>query len=221
MNIIFLGPPGSGKDTQAQLLRDHYGYTVISGGEALREEVEQGGENSEMIMHYMNSGLLVPEEITQRVIREYIQRKGVKDNLAFTGSVRSIEQLKFLDELTAELSGKVDVVFYLKLDDVGVSERIKGRLYAPNSDMTYHVKYKPPQVEGKDDITGEDLIKRPDDHPAAVLERLHVFYDSLPAIQAEYEQRGIWREVDAGLPIAQVQEQIVSMLELNKQTGQL
>lgn len=221
MNIIFLGPPGSGKDTQALILRDKYGFTVISGGEALREEVERGGPNSETIMNYMNSGLLVPENITQDIVREYIKSKGVKDRLAFTGSVRSVPQLEFLDTLTSELGGKVDAVFYLKLSDEMVSERVKGRLYAPSSDMTYHTKFKPPKVAGKDDITGEDLVKRPDDHPAAVLERLHVFYESLPAIEAEYKSRGIWYELDAGLPIDEVQSKIEDVLKLDKQSGQL
>jgi len=221
MNIIFLGPPGSGKDTQAQILRDNYGYTVISGGEALREEVEQGGDNAEQIMYYMNSGLLVPEAITQQVIRDYIKRKDVTSKLAFTGSVRSVPQMQFLDQLMSELGSQIDAVLYLKLSDKVVADRIDGRLYAPNSDMTYHVRYKPPKIKGKDDFTGEDLIKRPDDHPAAILERLHIFYDSLDEIEAEYAKRGIWHQIKADLSIAEVQAEIVDVLKLTKQTGQL
>jgi adenylate kinase len=214
MIIVFLGPPGSGKDTQAQILAENQKFTVVSGGEALREEIERNGPHAAEIKQIMDNGDLVPDEIGKPILIEYIQRLGVSEKIAFTGSVRRFTQIAIVDEVANAIGGRVDAVVYLKLSDEQVYERTAGRLYAPKSDRTYHVKFKPPKVPGVCDISGEPLIRRNDDKPESVTERLKVFHQDLASILEAYQQRGILHTVDASLPIPEVYKNIVATLDL-------
>lgn len=212
-----MGPPASGKDTQAEILAERYGFNIMSFGEVLREEVEHGGENAKDAKEYMERGELVPSELLFEVVGQYIDRKGVPENIVFTGAARRAVEIPFIDKLLAQRGGKVDAVIYLTIPDEESVQRISGRWYSPTSDRTYHDIYKPPKVPGIDDATGEKLIKREDDKPEVVRERLRIFHQELEPVKEEFESRGIWYEVDGTPSISEIHNQIVRVLQLDKQ----
>lgn len=215
MILLFLGPPGSGKDTQASILADKYGFGVVSPGEALREEVEKGSEAGKLAQPFMERGDLVPDDVLDQVLRSYI-KKFPEPKLIITGSPRRLPQVELTDKLIADLGQQIKAAIYFHLDDAEIVKRLSGRLYAPKSNRTYHEVYNPPKVPGKCDVTGEDLIRRPDDEPAAVTERLEVYHHETRPVVDAYRRRGILMDLDASLGIVEVTKNLERELELIK-----
>lgn len=214
MIALFIGAPASGKDTQAYLLQKYHQFTPVSGGEALREEVEKGGAQAPLIQAYMDRGELVPDEITNEAVANYIRQLGVSDRLALTGGVRRMHQVPAFDALMTKIGQSLTAAIYLKIDDATVYDRVAGRLYAPGSNQTYHVKYKPPKVPGFCDISGEPLVKRADDNEAAVAERLRSFHTETQVVIDYYREQGLLHEIDASQDIQVVYQEIERVLEL-------
>ena len=171
MRMILLGPPGAGKGTQAQMICQKYGIPQISTGDMLRAAVKAGTPLGIEAKKVMDAGGLVSDDLIINLVKERIAQPDCAKGFLFDGFPRTIPQA---DAMKAA-GVKLDVVLEIDVPDEAIVERMSGRRAHLPSGRTYHVKYNPPKVAGKDDVTGEDLIQRDDDKEETVLKRLQVY----------------------------------------------
>jgi adenylate kinase len=171
MRLILLGPPGAGKGTQASFICQKYGIPQISTGDMLRAAVKTGSALGVAAKKVMDSGGLVSDEIIIGLVKERITQPDCTNGFLFDGFPRTIPQA----EAMRSAGVKLDVVLEIDVPDDAIIERMSGRRVHPASGRTYHVKFNPPKVEGRDDMTGEPLIQRDDDKEETVRKRLAVY----------------------------------------------
>ncbi len=171
MRLILLGPPGAGKGTQANVIKERYGIPQISTGDMLRAAVKAGTPLGLAAKKVMDSGALVSDDIIIGLVKDRLAQPDCQAGYLFDGFPRTIPQAE------AMRSAGVPIDFVLEIDvpDAEIVERMSGRRVHPSSGRTYHVKFNPPKVPGKDDVTGEDLIQREDDREETVRHRLQVY----------------------------------------------
>ncbi|MDF1780102.1 MAG: adenylate kinase [Alcanivoracaceae bacterium] len=171
MRVILLGAPGAGKGTQAQLIMEKYGVPQISTGDMLRAAVKAGTPLGLEAKKVMDAGGLVSDEIIIGLVKERIAEDDCAKGFLFDGFPRTIPQAQ------AMVEAGVDIDFVVELDvaDEEIIERLSGRRVHPGSGRVYHIKYNPPKQDGKDDVTGEDLVQRDDDLEETVRKRLDVY----------------------------------------------
>jgi adenylate kinase len=180
MRIILLGAPGAGKGTQATFIKEKFAIPQISTGDMLRAAVKAGTPLGLEAKSFMDSGGLVPDAVIIGMVQERIKEADCKNGFLFDGFPRTIPQAE------AMKSAGVDIDYVVEIDvpDSAIMERMTGRRSHPASGRTYHVKFNQPKVEGKDDVTGEDLVQRPDDAPEVVNKRLVEYHaQTEPLIQ--------------------------------------
>jgi len=173
MRIILLGGPGAGKGTQANFIKEKYGIPQISTGDMLRAHVKAGTELGKQAKKIMDEGGLVSDDIIMGMVKERIQEDDCKNGFLFDGFPRTIAQAEALREAGVD----IDAVVEIDVPDEEIIKRMSGRRVHLPSGRTYHVIYNPPKVEGKDDVTGEDLIQRDDDKEETVRKRLEVYHE--------------------------------------------
>ncbi|BBF10277.1 adenylate kinase [Haemophilus influenzae] len=172
MKIILLGAPGAGKGTQAQFIMNKFGIPQISTGDMFRVAIKAGTELGKQAKALMDEGKLVPDELTVALVKDRIAQADCANGFLLDGFPRTIPQADALKD-----SGvKIDFVLEFDVPDEVIVERMSGRRVHQASGRSYHIVYNPPKVEGKDDVTGEDLIIRADDKPETVLDRLAVYH---------------------------------------------
>jgi len=172
MRIILLGAPGAGKGTQATYLREKFNIPQISTGDMLRAAVKAGTPLGLEAKAFMDSGGLVPDAVIIGLVSERIKESDCANGFLFDGFPRTIPQA----EAMKDAGVGIDYVVEIDVPDEAIIERMSGRRSHPTSGRTYHVKFNPPKVAGKDDITGEDLVQRPDDAAETVKTRLDVYH---------------------------------------------
>ncbi len=172
MRIILLGAPGAGKGTQAQFIMEKYGIPQISTGDMLRAAIKAGTELGKQAKAVIDAGQLVTDSIIMVLIKERIAEEDCKQGFLLDGFPRTIPQADGLKEMGVN----VDYVIEFDVADDVIVERMAGRRAHLASGRTYHVVYNPPKVEGKDDVTGEDLVVRDDDKEETVRARLDVYH---------------------------------------------
>ncbi|EQA04577.1 adenylate kinase [Glaesserella parasuis] len=182
MKIILLGAPGAGKGTQAQFMMNKFGIPQISTGDMFRAAIKEGTELGKQAKALMDEGKLVPDELTVALVKDRISQPDCVNGFLLDGFPRTIPQADALKEAGV----KIDFVLEFDVADEVIVERMSGRRVHQPSGRTYHVVYNPPKVEGKDDITGEDLIIRQDDKPETVLERLAIYHKQTKPLIAYY-----------------------------------
>lgn len=182
MKIILLGAPGAGKGTQAQFMMNKFGIPQISTGDMFRAAIKEGTELGKQAKALMDEGKLVPDELTVALVKDRISQPDCVNGFLLDGFPRTIPQADALKEAGV----KIDFVLEFDVADEVIVERMSGRRVHQPSGRTYHVVYNPPKVEGKDDITGEDLIIRQDDKPETVLERLTIYHKQTKPLIAYY-----------------------------------
>lgn len=171
MRIILLGAPGAGKGTQAKIIEQKYSIAHISTGDMIRETIKSGNEIGRQLKEILDSGQLVSDEFIIKIVKNRISKEDCKNGFLLDGVPRTIVQAEQLDKLGVN----IDFIIEINVDDKLLIERITGRRIHPASGRTYHIKFNPPKVEGKDDVTDEDLVTRSDDNEATVKERLFVY----------------------------------------------
>jgi adenylate kinase len=172
MRIILLGAPGAGKGTQATFIKEHFNIPQISTGDMLRAAVKAGTPLGIEAKGHMDSGGLVPDAVIIGLVSERIKDADCKNGFLFDGFPRTIPQA---DAMKAA-GVMIDYVVEIDVPDSAIVERMSGRRSHPASGRTYHVKFNPPKVAGKDDVTGEDLVQREDDKEETVKKRLEVYH---------------------------------------------
>lgn len=171
MRLILLGAPGAGKGTQATFIKEKYGIPQISTGDMLRAAVKAGTPLGVEAKKVMDAGGLVSDEIIINLVKERLKESDCQNGYLFDGFPRTIPQA----EAMKQAGVKIDFVLEIDVPHEAIIERMSGRRVHPASGRTYHVKFNPPKVEGKDDETGEELIQRDDDQETTVRKRLDVY----------------------------------------------
>lgn len=187
MRIILLGAPGAGKGTQAQYITEKYGIPQISTGDMLRAAVKAGTPLGIEAKKVMDAGQLVSDDIIIGLVKERIAEADCANGFLFDGFPRTIPQADALKDAGVEL----DAVVEIDVADEEIIKRMSGRRVHPASGRTYHIVFNPPKEEGKDDVTGEELVQRADDAEDTVRERLNVYHDQTKPLISYY--RG-WSE---------------------------
>ena len=184
MRIILLGGPGAGKGTQANYIKERYGIPQISTGDMLRAAVKQGTPLGLEAKKVMDAGGLVSDEIILGLIKERIAEADCANGFLFDGFPRTIAQAEAL-KIEAV---KIDAVVEIDVDDDEIIKRMSGRRAHLASGRTYHIVFNPPKVEGKDDVTGEDLVQRDDDKEETVRKRLDVYHEQTEPLIEYYSK---------------------------------
>jgi len=184
MRIMLLGGPGAGKGTQANYIKEKYQIPQISTGDMLRAHVKAGTDLGKAAKKIMDEGGLVSDDIIMGMVKERIAEDDCKNGFLFDGFPRTIPQAEALKAAGVQL----DAVVEIDVPDEEIIKRMSGRRAHIASGRTYHVIYNPPKVEGKDDVTGEDLIQRDDDKEETVKARLKVYHDQTEPLIAFYSK---------------------------------
>jgi adenylate kinase len=186
MRILLLGLPGAGKGTQAQFLTAKYGIPQISTGDMLRAAIAAGTALGKEAKKYMDRGALVPDQLVIELVKERVKQPDAARGFITDGFPRTIAQA---EALRAE-GLDIDFVIEIEVDDSEILRRMSGRRVHPPSGRSYHVDFKPPKVPGKDDVTGEPLVQRPDDNEATVKKRIETYHSQTKPLVNYYLQWG-------------------------------
>ncbi|MBI4757190.1 MAG: adenylate kinase [Betaproteobacteria bacterium] len=187
MRLILLGPPGAGKGTQANFIKEKYGIPQISTGDMLRAAVKAGTPLGVEAKQIMDAGGLVRDDIIIGLVKDRLRDPDCDKGYMFDGFPRTLPQA----EAMKEAGVPIDYVLEIDVPDEEIIMRMSGRRAHLASGRTYHVKFNPPKVEGKDDVTGEDLVQRDDDKEETVRKRLDVYHKQTRALVDYYGQ---WAE---------------------------
>lgn len=182
MKLILLGAPGAGKGTQAQFIREKFGIPQISTGDMLRAAVKAGTPLGVEAKKVMDAGGLVSDEIIIGLVTDRLQQDDCRDGYLFDGFPRTLPQAEAM-----KLAGvALDYVLEIDVADEEIIERMSGRRVHPGSGRTYHLRFNPPKLAGKDDVTGEDLIQRDDDQEETVRKRLQIYHSQTKPLLEYY-----------------------------------
>jgi adenylate kinase len=184
MRLVLLGPPAAGKGTQAAFIRDVYGIPQISTGDMLRAAAKAGTPLGLAAKEVIDRGSLVSDDVILTLLSERLRGPDCTRGYLFDGVPRTIPQAEALRDTGIDL----DYVVEIDVPDAAIVERMSGRRIHPASGRTYHVKFNPPRVTGRDDVTGEPLIQREDDREETVLKRLAVYHAQTEPLVAYYTQ---------------------------------
>lgn len=209
MILIFLGPPGSGKGTQAKKLAERIRLPHIALGDILREAIRSGSEVGKKAKEFVEAGKLVPDEVTIEVTKERLSRDDCKLGFILDGFPRSPAQA---EALTKILDGRDHKVLYFKVPLESVIERNSGRLSCPDCGAVYHEKFNPPQKEGICDRCGAKLYKRTDDNEEVIRTRFKVYEESTAPVVDYYEKRGNMITINSAGTIEEVFERLLKAL---------
>lgn len=186
MNLIFLGAPGAGKGTQAEVVCNEYHIPAISTGNILREALKSGTEMGLKAKSYMDKGALVPDGILIGIIKDRLAEEDCKNGFILDGFPRTIPQAEALDKMGIVIDKVIDI----EVADERIVARMSGRRVCEKCGSSYHTLYKKPAKEGICNTCGGTLIQRKDDHPDTVKDRLHVYHEQTEPLKEFYQKQG-------------------------------
>lgn len=188
-HTIFVGPPGSGKGTQAPIIKDEYCLCHLSTGDMLRDAVKAGTEMGLKAKAIMDAGKLVGDDVVVGIISEALKSPECAKGFILDGFPRTVGQAKMLDELLSKDGKSIDSIINLEIDDELLIRRVTGRLVHPASGRSYNIYFNPPKVAGIDDLTGEPLIHRGDDTEEKLRTRLQEFHAKTKPVLEHYKSK--------------------------------
>lgn len=209
MILVFLGPPGAGKGTQAKLLSQRMGFLHLSTGDLLREAVKNQTPLGKKAKEYMDRGELVPDELIVQLIEETMPKD---DNVILDGFPRTVNQALALEEMLKGKGEKISKVLFFDVPDEVIIDRLSGRRVCSKCGAVYHVKYNPPKVEGMCDLCGGSLMQRDDDKEEVVKKRLEVYRKQTQPLIEFYQERGIIYKLDAGKGVEELFEEVKGLV---------
>ena len=197
MRLVLVGPPGSGKGTQARMLAERFGLRGVGTGDILREAIKNNTPTGKQAEPYLKSGKLVPDDMVHSLIGELFHGKGRPDRFVLDGYPRSISQAVWFDQFVANEKLPLDAVIAFCVGDEEVVRRISGRRVCPSCKAVFHVDDRPPRIAGKCDKDEAALVQRPDDSEETVRGRLLDYHDNATSLLRHYANAGLLREVPA------------------------
>jgi adenylate kinase len=212
LNLVLLGPPGSGKGTQGERLQEDFRLPYYATGDILRAAVRDGSPLGKEAKEYMDRGDLVPDDVMVGLIAERISRTEAADGFILDGFPRTIAQADALDSKMKELGRELTAAVLIEIADEEVIRRLGGRRTCVKEGHVFHVEFDPPKHEGVCDVCGAQLEVRHDDKPEVVKRRLEQYHSKTEPLVAHYEERGLLRRVDGGLAPDEVTDRIRAML---------
>ena len=212
MKIIMLGAPGAGKGTQAKMIADKYGVPHISTGDIFRANIKNGTELGMEAKKYMDQGLLVPDELTVRILLDRVAQDDCKNGYVLDGFPRTIPQAEVLDSEPTKLGDHIDYAINVDVPDENIVKRMSGRRACLTCGATYHIEHVPPKKEGICDVCGSELVLRDDDKPETVKNRLNVYHEQTQPLIDFYTEKGVLKTVDGTVPMEEVFAAITAIL---------
>ena len=212
MKIIMLGAPGAGKGTQAKMIADKYGVPHISTGDIFRANIKNGTELGMEAKKYMDQGLLVPDELTVRILLDRVAQDDCKNGYVLDGCPRTIPQAEVLDSELTKLGDHIDYAINVDVPDENIVKRMSGRRACLTCGATYHIEHVPPKKEGICDVCGSELVLRDDDKPETVKNRLNVYHEQTQPLIDFYTEKGVLKTVDGTVPMEEVFAAITAIL---------
>ncbi len=208
-NLVFLGPPGAGKGTQAKMLSQELGLIHISTGDILRSAVEKRTPLGVKAKEYMDRGELVPDDLIIALIEEVLPQQG---GFVLDGFPRTVAQAKALDRLLDRKGMNLSAVILFDVPDDAVVERLSGRRICPRCGAVYHIRYNPPREDEICDRCGAKLIQREDDREEVIRKRLSVYREQTAPLVEYYSERDILVKLDASRPIEEIHRRLLEIL---------
>jgi len=212
LNLILLGPPGSGKGTQGEKLQEDLRLPYYATGDILRAAVKEGTEVGRKAKEYMEAGDLVPDEVIIGVIGERVESDEAADGFILDGFPRTVPQAEALEKEMRGLGRGITAAILIEVPDEEVVRRLGGRRTCEAEGHVFHVEFNPPAKEGVCDLDGSDLIVRDDDRPEVIRRRLETYHSKTEPLVDHYEREGILQRVDGSAPPDDVGEKIRGML---------
>lgn len=213
MNLILLGLPGAGKGTQASRISEKYNIPHISTGDMFRSAMKNKTELGLKAKQYMDAGELVPDDVTNGIVKERLLEKDAKSGFLLDGYPRTLNQAQALQQALSSTNRRLDQVIYIKVPKDILMERLTGRFMCSNCGATYHKVTNPPKVEGTCDKCGShDFYQREDDKPETVENRINVNEEQTEKLAKHYSELNLVREIDGEQSPKQVFSDIVDIL---------
>lgn len=217
MRLVLVGPPGSGKGTQAELLRDRFGLSLIGTGNILRDAISKGAHPE--LKSILANGRLAPDDTVNQLVRELFCGPNPPQNYVLDGYPRTLAQAIWFDGLLKELGTKLDGVIQYAVSDEEVVRRISGRLSCPTCKAVYHLLTKPPLKTGLCDKENAPLIQRDDDREVVIRQRLQVFHENTDDLVAYYKKTGLLHVIPAIGTVDAIQQQTNNYIQTLPKAG--
>jgi adenylate kinase len=212
MRLVLVGPPGAGKGTQAEFIADHFGIVKISTGDIFRANVSGGTELGLLAKKYMDAGDLVPDEVTNAMVRDRLGEPDAAAGFLLDGFPRNVAQAYELDGILSDLGVSLDVALDLEVDHEEVVRRLSGRRTCKKCGHVWHVEFDPTKVPGICDRCGSELYQRDDDRAETVRHRLEVYTQQTEPLIAFYTSRAQLRQIDALGPVGEITARAIAVL---------
>jgi len=216
IRAVLLGPPGSGKGTQSPRLKSQYSVCHLATGDLLRAEIGSGSPLGAEIKEVIDQGKLVSDELVLRMVSDNLDKPECKNGFLLDGFPRTLPQAEKLDTLLEKRTQPLDAVVEFGIDDSLLVRRICGRWFHLASGRSYHEEFHPPRVPGKDDVTGETLVRRNDDNPEVLKKRLEQYHSLTSPLVQYYQMKGLHHRVDAAQQANSVFANIQSIFDAAK-----
>ena len=212
MRLIIMGPPGVGKGTESKILIKHYHIQHISTGDIFRELFSGDSEIGKIAKSYIDRGELVPDDITNEIVRLRLEKEDVLKGFLFDGYPRNLAQAEALDQIMKSKGWKIDAVIDIQADKETLIGRISGRRVCETCGAVYHIENNKPKVEGICDLDGGHLIQRVDDQEETVLNRIEIYLEQTKPVVGYYEKQKLCVHIDGSKEISDTNEQIMKVL---------
>ena len=213
MRLVLVGPPGAGKGTQAVHIAEHFGIPHISTGDIFRANLKEGTPLGLKAKEYMDAGNLVPDEVTNEMVKDRLTHDDVANGFLLDGYPRNVVQAGVLRAYLAEKSTPLDAVLELSVEDSEIIARLSGRRTCKECSASYHIQFNKPQVDGKCDKCGGELIQREDDKEAVIKHRLDVYAEQTAPIVSFYREEGLLISMAATGDVDEITQRAISALK--------
>jgi len=216
MRFVLLGPPGAGKGTQAEVIAKNYGTLHVSTGDMLREALKNKTSAGLEAKGYMDRGELVPDSIVTKIVIDRLSKEDAKKGFMLDGFPRNSNQAIDLDEQLKALNMPLDMVLYFNTKEATSVDRLTGRRVCRNCGINYHVKNRPPKIEGRCDVCGGELYQRDDDKAETIKNRLKVYNEQTAPLLKFYKAMGLITEVSGDMEVNALFKELVELFKNKK-----